>query len=392
MATGTSAGLLDEKHAQSMFKHAILRQYLPRFIAKTGSRSPRVLLVDGYAGTGDSGAGPGSAKLMLQAARDTGSLTQVDIYLVESNATNYKRLSETAALFRQNGIQVQDRKGRIEDELPPIIAGSKGAALFLFLDPCGALMPFDYVRDTLTGPRAAKFPPTEGFLNFSDGLVRRAAGQVLKHSSDQEGAARLDGVCGGPWWRDIAARLRPRDAAESFEAIAQAVANEYARRLASATSMDGIVVPVRKRIDHQPIYHLIFLTRHTEGLWSFADCLGAAWPEWVEAMAREPDRSQPDLFNGAGVTLEGATLRAQLKRDALRQQAESAAAVEANIRRIAATGQKFRLVDHVAEVFADVLGIAREKQARSAVAALLKRGEIRLVRADKRLQRRLYSR
>jgi hypothetical protein len=40
MATGTSAGLLDSSgHAQSVFKHEILRQYMPIFVAMLGSYS-----------------------------------------------------------------------------------------------------------------------------------------------------------------------------------------------------------------------------------------------------------------------------------------------------------------------------------------------------------------
>lgn len=40
MATGTSGGLLDdpEGHAQSVFKHAILRRYMLPFVAMVGAR------------------------------------------------------------------------------------------------------------------------------------------------------------------------------------------------------------------------------------------------------------------------------------------------------------------------------------------------------------------
>ena len=55
MATGTSAGLLDSSsHAQSVFKHEILRQYMPVFVAMLGSYSDRkrVVVLDGFAGRG----------------------------------------------------------------------------------------------------------------------------------------------------------------------------------------------------------------------------------------------------------------------------------------------------------------------------------------------------
>ena len=215
-----------------------------------------MILVDGYAGTGGSRKGPGSARLMLQAALKTRSKTEVEIYLIESDSKNYAQLTETAALFRRAGINVRDFKGRIEEKLPPIIAVSSGASLFLFLDPCGALIPFDRMLSTLTGPRAAQSPPTEGFLNFSDGLVSRAAGQVLKNSADQDGAARLDSVCGGDWWREMARQHRPREAADTFEAIASEVANGYARRLTAATSMtvDIPVAQCRCSAGFEPVF------------------------------------------------------------------------------------------------------------------------------------------
>ena len=73
MATGTSAGLLDSNdHAQSMFKHAIIKNYMPPFLAMTGSTSDRrrVVVMDGFAGRGRYADGsPGSAE--IQTLRDS---------------------------------------------------------------------------------------------------------------------------------------------------------------------------------------------------------------------------------------------------------------------------------------------------------------------------------
>jgi three-Cys-motif partner protein len=328
---------------------------------------------------------------MLQAAQDTRSKATVDIFLVESAPKNYKKLREVAALFRQNGINVQDRQGTIDIHLPPIITAADGAALFLFLDPCGALLPFKYMQAILTGPRKKGFPPTEAFLNFSDGLVRRAAGQYLKQSSDQDGAECLDSVCGGVWWRSIADQLRPVGINDNYEPIALAVADEYARRLGAAANMASISVPVRKKLEHQPIYHLVFLTRHPEGVYSFADSLAAARPDWLEAMPNAPDLTDEDLFTGAGVTLDGATLAAQMKRQALREQADSVTHLAANILNLAASGKRFRVIDHLPVVLDGVLGIATEKQLRAALNGLVKEKRITLVTKDSRIQRNLYE-
>lgn len=72
MATGTSSGLLEDsnRHAQSVFKHEILRQYMVPFVAMLGSYSAgkRVVVLDGFAGRGRYSDGtPASAELILQA-------------------------------------------------------------------------------------------------------------------------------------------------------------------------------------------------------------------------------------------------------------------------------------------------------------------------------------
>ena len=54
MAKGTSSGLLDERRAQSVFKHKILGTYVMPFATMTGSKSAdrRVVVLDGFAGRG----------------------------------------------------------------------------------------------------------------------------------------------------------------------------------------------------------------------------------------------------------------------------------------------------------------------------------------------------
>lgn len=68
MATGTTGGLLDTAKATSVFKHEILQQYVPPYVAKVGSTASgnRVMLVDGFAGRGRFDDGTvGSAEYFL---------------------------------------------------------------------------------------------------------------------------------------------------------------------------------------------------------------------------------------------------------------------------------------------------------------------------------------
>lgn len=54
MATGTNGGLLDGPTLQSVYKHAILKQYVIRYATMTASKltPKRAVLCDGYAGRG----------------------------------------------------------------------------------------------------------------------------------------------------------------------------------------------------------------------------------------------------------------------------------------------------------------------------------------------------
>lgn len=145
MAIGTGAGLLDEAQPRSVFKHAILEQYLIRFATMTASKlSPRrAVLVDGFAGRGrhDDGSAA-SSEFMMLAAQKAKATTQVDLFLIEKSRADYLKLDEVAKEYRSR-VDVQTRHGDCGAYLEETLAGAAGASLFLFLDPCGANLPWD---------------------------------------------------------------------------------------------------------------------------------------------------------------------------------------------------------------------------------------------------------
>jgi three-Cys-motif partner protein len=97
MATGTSAGLLESSdRAQSVFKHAIIRQYMPPFLAMTGStaRDRRVVVMDGFAGRGRYPDGtPASAELIMQSVRGLQRSRTVATFFAESDPKQYRELA-----------------------------------------------------------------------------------------------------------------------------------------------------------------------------------------------------------------------------------------------------------------------------------------------------------
>src|SRR4051794_31401121 len=95
MAKGTSAGLLDERRSQSIFKHKVLQRYLRPFAAMTGSRTPghRVVVLDGFAGRGRYPNGePASAELILLTSLKTPQVV-IESVLVEQKRSDFASLN-----------------------------------------------------------------------------------------------------------------------------------------------------------------------------------------------------------------------------------------------------------------------------------------------------------
>ncbi|SRR6266851_4937934 len=183
MATGTSSGLLEdpEGNAQSLFKHEILHQYMRPFISMVGSASPgrRLVVLDGFAGRGRYADGtPASAELILQAIQKLGGSRQVAAFFVEKEIKDFQVLSGVVGEYRAGGLLAKALPGRVEEHLDAVITTATGVPLFLFLDPCGAGVPFDRLTAVLAGPRRPERPRTELLLNFSADLSRRAAGTL----------------------------------------------------------------------------------------------------------------------------------------------------------------------------------------------------------------------
>jgi len=372
MATGADRGLLEEQHAQSVYKHAILGRYLTVFAAKVSSQWERIVLVDGFAGTGRSGTALGSAGLMVSAAGKVSAHAATTIHLVEQDKTRYDQLSNLVTALRRENVTVVPKHGSIDDQLDEIVASSAGAVLFLFLDPCGALLPFNRVVGALTGARLGPRPPTEGFLNFSARLTSRAAGQVVRRSDDQFAALKLDQVCGGTWWREIAISDAPQNGGERYERVVHRVALRYAELLGTATGMRTIVVPVAKQLTYQPIYHLIFLTRSDHGLAVFADALGRARPDWIEAMP--PKDMGDDLFSMAGLDLP--TQAATWRKSAEEARAATVPQLVSNISAVGRRRSLFRCLDEVAAVYGGAMGLASSTQVGQALRQLVADGRL----------------
>jgi three-Cys-motif partner protein len=354
MATGTDAGLLDGPRPQSVYKHGILEQYVIRFATMTASRltPKRAVLFDGFAGRGRFNTGQaGSAEHMMLAAQKVKATTRIDLLLVEKARDDFESLDKVADEYRARGISIDSHHGNCGDRLDDAVKLAAGASLFVFLDPCGAVLPMDQIKNLLR--KRGSWPRSEVLLNFNADLIRRAGGQLKKGLLDLGGVAKA---------------LRAHEAAggQNWETAAEEVAHEYARRLVAGTRYGGVVAPVRRQVHHQPVYYLIFLTQDPHGHWVFGVAAAKAREKWLDCLGPDPDERKGMLWD---------TVADQLQR-------EHASAIEhitENLRRLTADGQPKAVVQHVHTVFGDRYGEAKETAFTAALRALVNSGEIEFV-------------
>lgn len=372
MATGTDGGLLDSPKPQSVYKHAILDQYVIQFATMTASHlSPkRCVLVDGFAGRGRFDTKePGSAEYMMIAAQKVKASTTIDLLLVERAQADYASLNSVADEYRKRGIHIESYNGECGDHLGDALKLAAGASLFLFLDPCGAVLPMDSIREILL--RRGTWPRTEVFLNFSADLIRRAGGQLKKGLLDLGGVAQADEVCGGQWWREVALQAYEASGGQNWESAADAVAIEYAKRLTSGTPYGSVVAPVRRQVHHQPVYYLIFLTSQSHGFWVFGVSAAKAREKWIDFLGPDPDERENMLWDTVADQFD-------------REHAKAIAHITDNLRALTADGQPKKAVDHVTDIFGDLYGEAKETAFTAALRELVKSGELEYVTKGKK--------
>jgi hypothetical protein len=213
-------------------------------------------------------------------------------------------------------------------------------------------------------------------LNFSADLTRRTAGALKAGRMEHEALPVMDRTCGGRWWRRTALDAHAASPTRDFEAAASAVVDEYANRLAAACRMRSITVPVRKRVHHQPIYHLVFLTRRDHGVWVFGTALAAARQSWMRALGPVDDDAAGALFTFA-TAVEGHIALEQ-------HRAEEA--VSKNVAALLAKQPLAHLVNQPGEIFGESYGIATESTVRQALIRLEQQGKIRVAQRRKQLR------
>jgi hypothetical protein len=200
--------------------------------------------------------------------------------------------------------------------------------------------------------RPPRSPATELLINFNASGLRRFAGLLTSQVANEvkeKTLGRMDEVCGGQWWRQVwLEHAGNSDAAEA------AVVNEYARRLAREQQCGLWTTPVRNHAHQKPAYHLVFLSRHPEGLCVFGEALSLGLEKWRRAI-HEIDFADSLFGDEESFKASEDVLTTRWTRE-----------IEENLRRLLREGEPFRVVDRYAEVYGSATGQARLTHLRTA--------------------------
>lgn len=369
MATGANENYWQDHRLPGVLKLNLLRRYLPVFLIRTGSASKHVAYVDGFAGKGKYGDGSlGSPGIMMEfaAGQKFNRDNNVDLHLCEKDAESFADLSELATRYQKKGLAIDATRGEAASHLCKTLPRIASLPTFIFEDPTGLGIPYDDLIAAMNRNQSAPWPPTEMMFNLSLEAIRRIGGHLTSATPNERTMARLDEALGGPWWRKILAE------GVSPNAV-QAVVSQFATQLGSDTRSDVVVVPVLRAPGHQPVYYLVFCTRHTRGVWNFGHCAAQATEEWWKAadeivVQREEARVGDQLGLLPTETILTRPTLDQIEVEALPYIADQINNLLISMRKPVTLG------NHSREVFGDYYGQVREKVVRSAVKQLHSQG------------------
>lgn len=352
------------KKSAAVLKHAIIDSYATPFASKTGSTSNdnRVAFIDGYAGPGRYADGAeGSGAMLLRKAHELAAMSrprQVECHFVEDDPKTVARLREVVAA---EGADVTNTitDGDISKHLPALLDSLKEIPLFVYLDPCGLIIPLDEVARIFERPSGYGVPATEVLINLTAHL-RRFAGLLTSDNPVEGSLKRMDEVCGGDWWRSTwKNRLPDKETAEL------AVVEGYAEKLRERAGGAGTwVIDVRSRADLKPLYYLVFATRNIQGMVTFGESASKGLERWRKYQAKEA--AEDTLFG------EAAEWEKEWKAQEAKLKTQWVNTLADRLTNELAKGVPFRIIDQPNEILGDdLVGVVRTLHLRAAINKVL---------------------
>lgn len=252
-----------EGREQAFVKHTFLDRYLPALVGKVCSKYDEFVYVDGFAGPWKSAAGESfedtsfgialnhmTRQRLLYLSR--GRNVRMRAFLVEKDLASFKQLQQAQARYPK--IEITPLDGKMEDHAAAIAASiPQHSFSFTLIDPkgfpeIGSIMPLLQRQNA------------EALVNFMFDFANRFGGTDLIPTLE----AWLSTSAPDDWRERIRAV-----SGEQRERLYEELAVEALRR--TPGYVYAPVITVDKVLHDRPLYKLIFLTRHSEGLKVFRD-------------------------------------------------------------------------------------------------------------------------
>ncbi len=282
---------------QAFVKHTFLDKYLPALFGRVGWAFSEIVYVDGFAGPWQSAAGETfgdtsfgiALRHMTEQKRFFASKrrnVRFRAFLVEQDATSFSELQEAVRQFPD--VEVTPLHGRMEDHSATIAnAIPSNAFSFVLIDPKG----FPDINRIMALLNRGN---SEALVNFMFDFANRFANTNLISALEQW-LTSVDGEN----WRDSISGLSGGAREQAIESLAaEALRSKGNYTFAPVISVDKV------RHD-RPLYKLIFLSRHQDGLKVFRDSQDKALVAQakvrsaVKAKDRATATAMDDLFSVA---------------------------------------------------------------------------------------------
>lgn len=245
-----------EPHTRA--KHQILEEYLKRWFPILGTKVPKVIYLDGFAGPGVYSNGEaGSPIIAIKTATDhrfADRFKNIIFWFIEKELDRKEKLEQILKdKFSQLPEKFQYEVERsefvpsLEKTLDDIEdRGARLAPTFAFIDPFGfSGMPMELIK------RILEYRQCEVLITFMSSFIVRF--------NDERRESALDDLFGSKEWRQIHQKHNPDDKRRF-------VIDFYLEQLRNCTNAKFCRTFEMVGKNDQIIYHLVFATKNIKGL------------------------------------------------------------------------------------------------------------------------------
>ena len=262
----------DTQKDWSRRKHLILTYYLPSAVAKLRAVSPtrEVVVLDAFAGRGTYKDGnPASPVLIGQMIdrmeEEWKDPVRLQVFNIEPDQETFEELEASTEKWSKTG-QVYNLKGKFQEKQTQLLKQIEGLPMVAFLDP---FAPSHLLFKDIE-PLIRRNAPTDILIVFHSQNVMRVFEASHSDSRTQENTKesnrkRLSEILGGDQWQDL-----PPDSKDTVQSLLN-IYLQNIRATMSSRNRYAYATEIYTRHEVGLKYHVIFVTRHEEGLKSMND-------------------------------------------------------------------------------------------------------------------------